>query len=334
MQSPAVVVPQEEAESVRRRLRKQGALREDLRVRASAGRVLFPVRESIPGEPVEVHEFEETGTRPPRRYQDVVDLPEALRPLLPRAYDVIGDVVVIRLPEELGAHERAVGEALLALHRGARTVAVDGGVHGAWRQRNLRVVAGRSSTETVHREFGLILAVDPATVYFSPRLATERRRVAEQVAPGETVIDAFAGVGPFTLHVARAGAGQVLAVDANPEAVAHLRRNLTLNHLENVTVLEGDVAARLPPLAPADRLILDYPWDPRPFLPTAARALREGGMLHYYAILETAAFPRVAERLPRDLPPGLRGEVLQTRRVRGYSSTQAHYAVDLRISPA
>ncbi len=193
------------------------------------------------------------------------------------------------------------------------------------------MVAGRGTTRTVHREYGLLLALDPAEVHFSPRMATERRRVAAQVRPGEVVVDAFSGVGPFALHVARAGAREVHAVEANPQALAFLEENLRRNLVENVVLHPGDVAQVLPGLPLADRLILDFPQGPLPFVPPAAGALRDGGVLHYYEILERAVLDDRVEDLQAAIPDVRDLEVLQVREVRGYSPTQGHYALDLQI---
>ena len=66
-----------------------------------------------------------------------------------------------------------------------RTVALDKGVKGELRVRDLEVIAGGPGTETTHLEYGIKLLVDPAKVYFNPRLANERSRIASLVRQGE-----------------------------------------------------------------------------------------------------------------------------------------------------
>jgi tRNA (guanine37-N1)-methyltransferase len=332
VRSLAVVVPKERAEEVRRRLQTMGVLRQDLRIREVEGRLLLPViREVDIGYPSEVHEFEEIPRRP-RSYKELVEAPEDLRPLLPRSFDIVGDVAIVRLAKELRPYEAAIGSAFLRAYRNVKTVAVDEGVKGALRQRRLRVVAGRKGTRTVHREHGLVLAVDPAVVYFSPRMAGERLRVAQQVQPGEVVVDAFCGVGPFALQMARRGARVVYAIDSNPRAIEFLRENMRLNKVENVVPIQGNADSVLPTLGPADRIVLDFPQDPIPHFPIAVESLKEEGIIHYYEILERAELEDRIEALRGALPPGLRLQVLEVREVRGYSPTQGHFALDLRIS--
>lgn len=332
VESPALVIPKQKGEEVRWALIDAGLLRRGLRIREVEGKLLLPVNQEVSmGYPVETHDFEEVATRA-RSYRDVLRVPDEVRSLLPRAYDVVGDVVIIRLPDELAKHDRDIGAALLEAVRGARTVAVDRGVTGAERQRNLRVIAGRETTRTVHREYGIVISVDPSRVHFSPRMASERRRVSRQVVPGEVVVDAFCGVGPFALHMARRGARVVYAIDSNADAIELLRENLRMNELDNVVEVEGDVLKLLPTLEPADRIVLDYPWDPLPAFPVAISTLKDGGVLHYYEILEMAEVERRVETLEGLLPPDYGLEVLEERLVRGYSPTRAHYVFDLRVS--
>ncbi|MFQ6012733.1 MAG: class I SAM-dependent methyltransferase family protein [Thermoplasmata archaeon] len=334
MTSLVAVVPREEGEAARRRLDEAGVLRRDRRIAARDGELLIPLSGEVSlGYPLERHDLPVRETRP-RTYRDVVRVPEDLRSLLPRSFDVLGHVVILRLAEELRPFEAAIGAGFLQVHRGAQTVAVDQGVRGPFRRRTLRVIAGKAGTRTLHREYGLSLALDPAEVHFSPRMASERRRVAGLIRDGEVVVDAFSGVGPFALHAARAGAGRVYAVDANPRAVAFLRENIRRNRAEAVLPLEGPIEEVLPQLEPADRFILDYPWDPLPYVPLAAHALKDTGVLHYYEILDRTEREERIEALRDGVPADRSLRVEGIREVRGYSPTQVHFAFDLRIGRA
>ncbi len=334
MASYVAVVPKEEGEAARRRFREAGVLRLDRKIGERNGELLIPVtQEKALGYPIESVKLDPRPTRP-RTYRDLVRVPDALRPLLPRAFDMVGHVVMVRLPGKLRPFESVIGEAFLETYRGAATVAVDEGVRGSFRARALRVIAGQEETRTLHQEFGLALALDPAEVHFSPRMASERRRVAGLIHGPEVVVDAFSGVGPFALHADRAGAGRVYAVDANPRAVAFLRENVRRNRADTVIPLGGFMEDVVPELEPADRLILDYPWDPLPFVPLSAGALRDGGVLHYYEILDRGEREERIETLRASIPEDRSLEVHGVREVRGYSPTQAHFAFDLVIGPA
>ncbi|MBA7599809.1 hypothetical protein ES703_06849 [subsurface metagenome] len=131
------------------------------------------------------------------------NLREALRGQIPdeelkqvRAFDIVGDIAVVKIPEKLLPKKQLIGQALMQVHHHVRTVLNQTTpVRGEFRTRELEVIAGEPRTETTHREGGCSFKVDLAKVYFSPRLATERLRVTKQIKPGEVVTNLFAGVG-------------------------------------------------------------------------------------------------------------------------------------------
>jgi len=218
-------------------------------------------------------------------------LPTHLLASLPRALDIIGDIAVIEIPSDLKAYESLIGEAILKTHKNVRTVLAKlGAVSGTYRLREFEFIAGEQKTATIHKEYGCQYHVDVATAYFSPRLSHEHNRVASLVQKGETVVDLFAGVGPFSVLIAKKNAdARVYAVDINPEAVEFLKRNIRLNREENrVTPFQGDagraVEERL--LGVADRVIMNLPEKAIAFVDTACKAIKPaGGTVHYYAFI-------------------------------------------------
>jgi tRNA (guanine37-N1)-methyltransferase len=218
-------------------------------------------------------------------------LPPHLLASLPRALDIVGDIAIIEIPAELKAHESLIGEAILTVHKNVRTVlAKAGAVSGTYRLREFKVIAGENKTATIHKEYGCKYHVDIAKAYFSPRLSQEHNRVASLVQKGETVVDLFAGVGPFSVLIAKNNAeAKVYAVDVNPDAIEFLKRNIRLNRVENrVTPILGNarqaVEERL--LGVADRVVMNLPEKAIEFVDTACRAIKPaGGMVHYYAFI-------------------------------------------------
>ncbi|MEK6987582.1 MAG: tRNA (guanine-N1)-methyltransferase, partial [Candidatus Thermoplasmatota archaeon] len=233
MRAWCVVVPVNRGEEVRQVLRSRGVLLKHLKIRQEAGRLYLPtIRRTDVGFPTEERDFEEAFVAI-RSYKDLVHVPERLRPSLPTSFDVIGDIAVLKIPEELLPHRTEIAEAILAWNSKVKVVAQDHGVSGELRVRRLEILAGEDRTTTVHVEYGLRYRADVARAYFSPRLATERLRVTEQVRPGEIVADPFAGVGPYAILIAkRRRPTRVHASDANPVAVDLLRQNVAANRAQ------------------------------------------------------------------------------------------------------
>ena len=213
---------------------------------------------------------------------------------LPRAIDFVGDIAIIEVPQELGAYKSMIGEAILETHKNMRTVlAKAGAISGTYRLREFSVIAGEPKTKTIHKEYNCQYYVDLAKAYFSPRLSYEHSRVASLVKEGETVIDLFAGVGPFAIQIAKTHENvEVYAVDVNPDAVEFLKRNIRLNRVEGkVHPILGDakqvVKERL--TGAADRVIMNLPEKAIEFVEAACKALKpEGGMVHFYSFVSVS----------------------------------------------
>jgi tRNA (guanine37-N1)-methyltransferase len=220
-------------------------------------------------------------------------MPPDLLASVPQALDVIGDIAIVEIPAELKPYKALIGEAILKTHKNVKTVlAKAGAVSGTYRTRDLAFLAGEQKTRTVHREFGCQYQVDVAKAYFSPRLSHEHQRVAMLVKAGETVVDLFAGVGPFSVLIAKMNANvKVYAVDLNPEAVELLKVNVRLNRVENRVfpiLADARQIAQTKLKGTADRAIMNLPETAIEFVDAACHAIKpKGGIVHFYAFVRS-----------------------------------------------
>ena len=195
----------------------------------------------------------------------------------------LGDIVIV--DEDDDERAREIADAVMAADLPCETVLNRASpIEGELRVRKWDVLAG-NGTETVHREYGHEFALDVAAVYFSPRLATERHRVVEQVESGESAVDMFAGVGPYAVPSASRGA-DVVACDLNERAVEYLRENAERNGVtDRVTAISGDVRDLADSHADtADRLVMNLPHSAEEFLETAVALAGDECVIHYYDI--------------------------------------------------
>jgi len=214
--------------------------------------------------------------------------PEELRALY-KSFDIIGDIAIIRVQNFLEPKAPLVAEAIMETHKRVKTVLLQTSpVLGKFRLRKLQWIAGENRTETVHREFGCLFKVDLNHVYFSPRLCYERMRVAKLVRPNEVVANLFAGVGCFSIVMARfSKVDKVHSIDINSVAVAYMQENVMLNKVKRQVIpLLGDakeiVEKQLRNVA--DRVLMPLPEKAYEYLDQALIALKpSGGYIHYYA---------------------------------------------------
>ena len=91
----------------------------------------------------------------------------------------------------------------------------------------------------------------------------DNRAAVARYCAGKRVLDAFCYTGGFGLYASKAGAAEVLCLDASEPALELGRRNATANGLANVTFEKADVFRHLTTLAESGRkfdvVVLDPP---------------------------------------------------------------------------
>jgi tRNA (guanine37-N1)-methyltransferase len=273
-------------------------------------------------------------------------LPRLIRQALERAgvgnperastgVDVIGDIVIIRMEGLREREKRRTAETLLEELKNVKGVFEQlGGIEGEHRLRSLKHLAGRKETMTLHRENGCVFKVDVARCYFSPRLSTERLRVANEVREGESVLNMFAGVGPFSIPIAKGTSAKVTSCEINSFACELHRTNNRLNKVEGmINVVEGDAMA-LPDLTNElfDRILMPHPSKADRFLPVALKLANKTSVIHYYRHVlgrdEDEADQNIRSQLAGVLPSGAK---VTTRRVRDVGPRWVEMSAEVRF---
>ncbi len=248
-----------------------------------------------------------------------------------KSFDIMGDIVILEIPPELENDKKIIGEAALKFTKRKSVYYKKSKVQGITRTRELEFLAGIDNLETIHKEFNLRFKLNPSTVYFSPRLATERSRIVKQVKPGEIIIDFFAGIGSFPISIAHVKEDTVIySVDINPEAYKYTLENMKLNKLKSEVIpIEGDIHIVKDKLPKADRIIMNLPGTAKNFLPDALEKIKDGGIINYY---EFATDPEIAVDSIKEVAGEKKVTVLNTRKVRSQSPGVWHIGVDCKIN--
>lgn len=255
------------------------------------------------------------------------------------AFDQIGDIIVIRIPDSLLSKKKVIGEALLQNVHPARSVFYQASdVDGDFRTRNLQVIAGEDNTETEYKEFGCRFKVDVQKAFFSPRLATERNRIADLVQDGETLINMFGGVGMFSIVAAKKKKCIVYNIDLNPYAANLCEQNIKLNKKMKGTVIsiQGDAAEIIKEQLQnkGDRTLMLLPERSDEFLDSAISATKSGGIIHYYSHQHADKRHDAVELSKQhymQITP-VRSEVLGGRMVRAVGPRYYQTVVDVKIT--
>jgi tRNA (guanine37-N1)-methyltransferase len=254
------------------------------------------------------------------------------------AFDQIGSIIIVRIPESLLSKKKIIGETLLQNVHPAKSVFYQATpVEGDFRTRNLEILAGEDNTQTEYREYGCRFKVDVEKAFFSPRLSTERDRIAQMIHDGETVINMFGGVGMFSIIAAKSKRCTVYNIDLNPYAAKLCEENIKLNKmLGKVISIQGDasqvVKERLENAG--DRTLMLLPERSDEFLDSAILATKSGGIIHYYshqhADKRQDAVDVTAQHYMQVTP--VKSEVLGGRMVRAVGPRYYQTVIDVKIT--
>jgi len=333
-------VPLKQAEKTRKYLSENKILRTDLKINKDNKNIYFPVKtipkkiENIPLKTIE-KKFEK-HTAKPRSYKETILIPGKLRQKLPTSYDIIGDIILIKLPKDLLEYKEEIGESLLKTNKNVKTVCLTEPVSGELRTRNIKVIAGENRTKTIHKEYNLVLEVDVRKTYFSPRLASERKHVADLVKPDEVVVDMFTGVAPFPVMIAKYSYPKIVyAIDKNLDAVRLARENIKINNvLDKVEVIHADAKKIENVLSKkcvkANRVIMNLPFSAYLFFPYALQIAADSCVIHYYDILKEEKIEERINNLKKVAEEnGFSLKNVDVRKIKTYAPREFYIGIDI-----
>ncbi len=295
-----VKVPLKEAEKVKKRLMQKDIFLRDYGFSRDEDFIYFPIKERF-GDELEYVE-KDLQKRPGQGKT----LKEALSDVLPpevlskvkTSYDTVGEIAILEIDRDLKEYDSLIGETLLSSNKKIKTVlAKDASHEGVFRTQKMRFLAGIDTRVALHKENGVVLEVDVEKVYFSTRLSTERKRIAELVRPGEKVLVCFSGCAPYPCVLGKkTSASKIVGVEINPEGHRLGLENVKRNKLTNVELICGDVLKVIPDVVDKygtfDRVLMPLPKSAEDFLDTVIPAVRKGGMVHFYAFLHRDEFSK------------------------------------------
>jgi len=253
------------------------------------------------------------------------------------AFDQVGDIIIIRIPDSLLSKKEIIGKTLLEQVKTAKSVFYQASsVEGDFRTRDLEILAGENKTETEYKEFGCRFIVDVKKAFFSPRLSTERDRIADLVQEGETVINMFGGIGMFSIIMAKRKKCTVYNIDINPIASKLCEKNIELNKLAGkVTSIHGDAAKIVEEKLQdkGDRVLMLLPERSDKFLDSAIFAAKNDGIIHYYSHIhadEKSKAAKLSEKHYSEITP-VKSNILDSKIVRAIGPRYYQTVVDIRV---
>ncbi len=264
---------------------------------------------------------------------------------LPNGYQKIGDIIILNLNPELTEPEKKIiAQAVLDLFRVRSVCNKEGEISGQLRLPNLKVIAGDENTSVCHFENNCYFCFDIKKAMFAKGNVAERGRLPQQVGSEEMVVDMFAGIGYFTIPIAKlAKPKKIYAIELNPDSVGFLKQSLVKNKIKSdaVEVIQGNSNEVVVDLMRrgirADRVLMGYLPPPKEFIDAALSIVKKGGMIHYDdLILVDKEYESVAETVKLFNKHAkkfkLRVEIVHAQKVKSYKPRVDHYVLDLKVS--
>lgn len=285
-----------------------------------------PLEQEDPVERAEVYD-------PHKEIVDNLQIPDDLIGLLPKKWEMLGDVLILKLNEDLRGYDTEVAKVYAEV-LGAVTVLEDvGGVSEVIRKPDVRLLLGERTVAT-HRENGVLYKLDAKEIMFSSGNIDERIRMAKVCDDGDVVVDMFAGIGYFSLPMAvHSKPEKVYAVEINPVAFGFLEENTRLNRVENVVEPVLGDCLEMAPEGVATRVVMGY-LSGQDYLPKGMRVIGERGTIHYHENCPNELLPDrpvgnvedAARKEGRDV------EVQSQRRIKSYAPGVSHVVLDVHVS--
>lgn len=257
-----------------------------------------------------------------------------LNGIIPDHWEYVGDIVIVRMDPRCQPFKELIGRTYAEV-LGAKTVCADvRGVSGEFRRPSMEIIYG-SETESVRLENGIRYGFDVTKVMFASGNTEERMRMRNIDCTGETVVDMFAGIGYFTLPLAKfSGARRVFACEKNPESYEFLVRNVKMNEVDDVVIPILADNRDLLGVHFADRILMGYVQTTSDFVGTALRMIRPNGIIHYHDTFYVNEYDEKIRKIFDDAcgPGGY--EIIGIREVKSFAPSVSHYVADIRITPS
>ncbi|MCL2890902.1 MAG: class I SAM-dependent methyltransferase family protein [Methanomassiliicoccaceae archaeon] len=258
-------------------------------------------------------------------------LPKEVVNELPMRWEFVGDIVILRLEDSAVPYKDDIGKAY-AEALNAKTVCADiGGVSGELRKPSMNTIFG-TDTEAVRLENGILYKFDVTKVMFASGNTNERNRMKHIDCKDETIVDMFAGIGYFTLPMAKfSHCKKVIACEKNPDSFRYLKENVRLNEVGDIVEPVFSDNRELN-CKDADRIIMGYVQKTSQFLEKAGSMIKHGGIIHYHDTFYVNEYEERLNKIFKDVFGSGGYDILSVKEVKSFAPSVSHYVADVRIS--
>lgn len=306
-----VKIPLSDAQKVKKCLLEKNFINHEYRVLKEEGYIYFPVIETFACDGACKYEILEKNllksikaelSAKPFKEMLIEILSKEEMEIVKTAYDHLGSIAIIEVPDSLLKKEKEIAQALLESNPLVKTVLRKDGIHdGVYRAQKMKFLAGENTRIAKYRENNCTIQVDVEEVYFSARLSTERKRISALVQENEEILVMFSGAAPYPCVLSKnTSAKEIIGVEINPKGHEFGLKNIKKNKCDNVELHCGDVREIVPKLNKTfDRIIMPLPKTAEEFLDLALPVAKKNSIIHLYAFYHEDEFDKAKQEIDR-----------------------------------
>ncbi|MFX0043695.1 MAG: class I SAM-dependent methyltransferase family protein [Candidatus Hodarchaeota archaeon] len=258
---------------------------------------------------------------------------------LPRGFQTVGKVIILKLNSILIKKKEIIGKACLELFPNIRSIYINlGRIVGTFREpENIEYLAGEDNPIVEHREHGIIYKFDITKIMFSKGNVNERKYLATLIKDGEIIVDMFAGIGYFSLPIAtHALPEKIYSIEINPVSYNFLLENIRINHLEDIIFpISGNSKEEVLNLSKsgikADRVIMGVFPAPKEFIKEALSLTKDNGTIfHYEGVVGKDKYDSLFKEFNEEAKKvSFKSELKQHRIIKSYGPNLYHTVLDI-----
>ena len=262
--------------------------------------------------------------------------------MLPRGFQILGKVIILKLQQKILEKKKLIADAVLEMFPSIRSVYINlGKVKGEFRRpEKINYVAGENNPIVDHREHDILYRFDITKIMFSKGNLNERKHLTTLVKDGEIIVDMFAGIGYFSLPIAKhARPEKIFSIELNPDAYKSLIKNIKLNHMKEIIVpIFGDSKIKVVRLFEsgirADRVIMGVFPAPKDHIKEALLLAKDKGTVyHYEGVVDKENYLELFNEFDKIAnSQGFKCELLSKRFVKSYGPNLYHVVLDIEVS--
>ncbi len=227
-------------------------------------------------------------------------------------YDLIGNIAIIKAEKfgEKKSRAEKVEEARAILTRPSIKTVLEKSTHvkGRLRKIQTKFIAGEKNKVVLYRENNCVFTFNVDECYFSPRLAHDRKEIAEKIKKTDSVLCLFAGVGAYPIVINKTvRPKKIVAIEISKACCSYFKKNLVLNNVSSdaIAIIQGDVKKKIGPglmkkYGRFDVIVMTRPNLKESFLKPALFAAKKGTRVFYHAFCHEKEIGELTENLKQE----------------------------------